>query len=184
MFRKLMDRFRNWWESISQREKRMVLAMGGAVVAVMFVAAILAVSSRLSEAETRLSEKEQRLAEIIRLRNDYKQAESSYKMIEVRLKGNTVNLFSFIEDLARKMQVDVSDMNERAVAGEKDAKIKEVTVEVNINKVTQDRLLDFLSRIEKGPELIKVTRLRLRTRFEQQQKLIDAGVTVTTYKAS
>jgi type II secretory pathway component PulM len=184
MFRKLMDRVSNWWESISHREKRIVLAAGGIVVALIFVFTIFAVSSSKNERETRLSEKEQKLIEIIRLRNDYKQAESGLKMIEMRLKGNSVNLFSFIEDLARRMQVEVSDMNERTSAAEKDSKIKEVSVEVNINKVTQDRLMEFLSKLEKGPEIIKITRLRMRTRFEAQQRLIDANVTISTFKAS
>ncbi|MFA6034175.1 MAG: type II secretion system protein GspM [Myxococcota bacterium] len=182
MLRKLFDRLGSWWEGISDREKQIVLIAGGVAVALIFIGVIFSVSSRLSEAETRITEKEQKLSEIVRLRGDFRQAESTIKAMEMRLKGNNVNLFSYIEDLARRMKVDVSDMNERTSGGDKDSKIKEVSVEVNMNKVTQDRLLDFLSKLEQGPELIKVTKMRLRTRMDGTQKLIDANITISTYK--
>ena len=184
MFRKLQDRIRTWWENTSPRERKIVLAAGGTAVALVFVLTIFSVSARLSDAEVRIAEKEQKLSEIIRLRNDFRAAESGLKSMEMRLKTNNVNLFSHIEDLGKRMQVEVADMNERTAALEKDAKIQEVSVEVNINKITQDRLLDFLEKLEHGPELIRITKLRFRARSDKdQQKLIDANVTVSTYKA-
>ncbi|MBI5526518.1 MAG: type II secretion system protein M [Deltaproteobacteria bacterium] len=185
MFRKIRDRVRTWWENISPREKKIVLAMGGAVVALVFVATIYLVSARLSDAEARIAEKEAKLNEIIQLRSAYKEAERVTDVVANRLKNNNVNLFSHIEDLARRMDVEVSDMNERTAAAEKDAKVKEVSVEVNINKITQDRLLDFLDKLEHGAELVKITKFRFRARFDKdKQKLIDANVTISTYKAA
>jgi type II secretory pathway component PulM len=184
MFRKMQDRIRTWWENTSPRERKIVLGAGAAAVALLFVFTIYSVSGRLSDADVRIAEKEQKLAEIIRLRNDFKRAEAEIQNMQMRLKTNNVNLFSHIEDLAKRMQVEVADMNERTAAMEKDAKVQEVAVEVNINKITQDRLLDFLDKLEHGPELIKITKLRFRTRTDKdQQKLIDANVTVSTYKA-
>jgi len=182
MFKKIADIITSWWESISQREKQLVVGAGGAVIAIVVVASVYMISSNLSEKRARIAEKEEKLAEIIKLRGEFRQAESTSRTAEARLKTNTVNLFTLIEDTARRMQVDVSDMNERTTS-DKDSKIKEVSVEVTVNKVTQDRLLDFLDKLEHGTELIRITKLRMRTRYDQQKKLMEANVTVSTYKS-
>ena len=46
-----------------------------------------------------------------------------------------------------------------------------------------DRLYDFLRRIEEGNPLVKVRRVKIKTRFDNKQRL-DAVVTVGTYKTT
>ena len=59
-------------------------------------------------------------------------------------------------------------------------KISESIVEFDLNKLTLDKLTNFLNAIEHGPHLVKVKKVRIRTRLDDPNS-VDASLTVATY---
>lgn len=181
-FLQIRDGIRIWYEGLSQKERLFVIIFFSMLFAVIIVLSIVMISSSLNTRYIDIADKEKKLQEIISQRDRYREAEQSQKIFEQRLKGNNVNLFSFVEELSRKLQINISDMNERTTPLQKGDKIQEQTLELNITQVPMDRLVDFMKELEKGQYLIKVKRLKVNTRYEKDSRTLNVNMIVATYK--
>ncbi len=181
-FRSQFERLGELWSSLSLRERRMIALMAAA--AVVFVAALGFTSLRksISAREASIAAKKQQMVEIGRLAEGYREAEMARQRIESRIKGNPVRLFSYLEDLAKKQQIQLGDMQDRGTDTIGDG-INRSTVEVSFARIDLRSLTGFLNEIEKSQQLVKVEKLRLRGRSDDPNAL-DAAVTVSTYSLS
>lgn len=176
------DSIKIWYDGLSQKEKLFVVVFLSAIIALILATLIIVVSSSLSNRYMEIEEKEKKLREIIAQKDKYREAEQAQKNFEQRLKNNNVNLFSFVEEISRKLQVDISDMNERESPVQKGDKVREQTLELNISKIPMDRLVDFMKEIEKGQYLVKIKKLKINTRYEKENRTLNVNMVVATYK--
>jgi general secretion pathway protein M len=181
-FLQLRDAIRLWYEGLSQKEKLVVVIFMSVVFALIIILSIIMVSSAINSRYMDIEEKEKKLNEIIAQKDRYREAEQAQRVFEQRLKSNNVNLFSFVEELSRKLQIDISDMNERNSPVQKGDKIQEQTLELNILKVSMDRLVDFMKELERSQYLIKIKKLKINTRFEKDTRTLNVNMVVATYK--
>ena len=65
---------------------------------------------------------------------------------------------------------------------EKRKQVKEVIVEVIVNKVSIDKLMNFLTKIEEGNSLVKVQKLKIQTRFDDST-ILYSTFSVATYQS-
>ncbi|MGC8926318.1 MAG: type II secretion system protein GspM [Myxococcota bacterium] len=179
----LRDSLSIWYNSLSGKEKTFVVIFSSSLFAVMVAFIIIFISSTINSRYTEIEEKEKKLREIIENKDKYREAEQAQKVFEQRLKGNNVNLFSFVEEISRRLQIDISDMNERESPVQKGDKIKEQTLELNISKIPMDRLVDFMKEIEKGQYLVKIKKLKINTRYEKENRTLNVNMIVATYKS-
>ena len=78
----------------------------------------------------------------------------------------------------------VGGMSDRGVvAGGQSGRPREMSVEVNLTKVTLDRMVKLLSDIERSPGVVKVRRLRVRKSYENKDAL-DVSLTVSAWQGS
>jgi len=181
-FLQLRDSIKLWYDGLSQKEKMFVVIFLSALFSLMIVGMIVLVSSSINSRYMDIEDKEKKLNEIILQKDKYREAEQSQKTFEQRLKSNNVNLFSFVEELSRRLQIDISDMNERNSPVQKGDKIQEQTLELNISKVPMDRLVDFMKELERSQYLIKVKKLKINTRYEKENRTLNVNMIVATYK--
>ncbi len=178
----LRDSVKLWYEGLSQKEKMFVVVFLSSLLAVLIALSVIFVSSALNSRYMDIEEKEKKLKDIISQKDKYREAEQAQKQFEQRLKSNNVNLFSFVEEISRKLQVDISDMNERESPVQKGDKIREQTLELNISKIPMDRLVDFMKEIEKSQYLIKIKKLKINTRYEKENRSLNVNMIIATYK--
>jgi len=166
--------------SLSSRERRMIFLLGGALLLTVVALGGLSVRRTISARETALETKRQSLQKVAILASGYSEAEAARARIEARIKGTPVRLFSYLEDLAKKQSVPIGDLQDRGntPAGEG---VQRSTAEVNFTRIDPRKLTSFLNEIEKSAHLVKVEKLRVRTRTDDPT-LLDASVTVSTYQ--
>lgn len=180
MIQPLRDKAAETWGSLSQRERRLVGLMLAAFAAIVVALSFGSAKASLARHERLLEEKRLGMQRIAALATTYREAQRARERIEARIRGNPVRLFSYLEDLAGRQNVTVGDMQDRGTDDIADG-VQRATVEVSFARIDLRSLTGFLNEIEKSPHLVKVEKLRVRSRSDDPQ-LLDATVTVSTYQ--
>lgn len=172
------------FDNLSVREQILVLLMSVSIFGMVVGFGGYLVNKDLTKREGRIAAKTKKLKEIGQLRSDYKRrlAEQNRVAAEVRL-NNSTRLLSYLENLSTAAGLTLRGASERQGEATGSDAVKEEAAEVRIENVSIDRLHDFLKRVEQGNPLIKVRRLKVKTRFDNK-KMLDASVTVGTYKTT
>jgi type II secretory pathway component PulM len=169
---------------LSESEKRLVSLL--AVVVVVLVVGGLAVlmSSQVEKSKKRVQMRTDELAQLDQLREKYEEASQAERRSQNKLHGTTTSLFSLIQKSATEVGLSVPDLQERRTPV-KDSDITETTVDVNLKEVSIDKLQTLLEKIEgkRGDGNVKVTKLKVKTRFDNPE-MLEVAMTVSTWKAS
>lgn len=179
-FRKVAVRASETWNGLSARERRL---LGLVLLAVSLSAVVtvgMAMRRTIATRQQSVEEKQLAMQKVAILSASYREAEAARQRIESRIKGPAVKLFSYLEELARKENVAIGDMQDRGTDTVGPG-ITRAVVEVNFAQIDMRSLVDFLNSIEKSPHLVKVEKLRLRTRNDHPD-MLDATLTVSTYQ--
>jgi hypothetical protein len=172
------------FERLSRRERFMV---GGlAVCFTIFVGFLVSmwISSSLGGLERRIADKTDKLQTIIDMRQAYDQAEERRKKAEELIKrARKIKLMGTLENLAQQLGIDTNDMkmDSRSPTSNPESKIEEKKVEVEMPRITIDRLVDFLDQIERKSESITVRKLQIRNNFKDPSQL-DVRFTVSKFQ--
>ena len=91
---------------------------------------------------------------------------------------------TFVDTTARNDGVDIGGMSDRGViSGGQNGRPREMSVEANLNKVPLDKLVKFLSDLERSPGVVRVRRLRVRKSYENKDAL-DVSLSVSAWQGS
>ena len=180
----LIERSRSAFDSLSSREQLMVLSMFGALFVMVIGIGGYLIQQDLVARERRIEAKTKKLEEAASLRSDYQRRLREQKRVASQVKrNNNVRLLSYLEKLSQQSNVTLKNASERPGESTGSDLVKEEAAEVKISNVSLDRLHDFLKRIEEGNALVKVRRLRIKTRFDNPE-MLDAVITVGTFKTT
>lgn len=170
--------------SASKRDKRAVVI---SVVAIsLFV--IFIIFQFLASGTERLTKKVDALnSDLVKIKNLRKQLEESNRMIgqlTSSFKSGDEALISVVEDILVNEQIDrgsfsIKDSNTSAPAI--DDMYKEKSVDVEIRKIPLNKIVDFLYKVQVRPSLLKVSNLRIRTRFDNPD-LIDVSFRISSFE--
>ncbi len=163
---------------LSTRERVMVSGMGGAFVVLILSLVSLGFSRAIHRRQVSIEDKTKALGQIGALASTYRERDAHRRQLEERLRV-PVKLFTYIDDLSKKQGIEIGDMQDRGTTTGPD-KISESVVEFDLSKLTLDKLTAFLNAIERGPHLVKVKKIRLRTRLDDPNA-VDVSLTVATY---
>ncbi len=170
------------FERLSGREQGMVLFMVVAVAAMVFGLGGYFVSRDLGARAKRIDAKLAKLEEIAALKQDYQARLAEQQRLASEVRGNAgTSILSYLESLSTRASVELRNASERPGEPTGSEQVREEAAEVTISNVSIDRLHEFLRQIEEGNRLVKVRRIKIKTRFDDAQKL-DATVTVGTFK--
>lgn len=169
-------------DRLSRREKFMVggLALCFAIFVVTLIS--LWVSSSLGAMERRISDKTTRLQAVIDLRKQYEEAKRREEEVKRLIqRGRNIDLVATLGNLEKQLGVNIEDLQTRTPALNPDQGIEEVKVEVNIPRITIDRLVELLEEIERKSKTIAVRVLRVRNNFRDPTQL-DVNMTVSNFQ--
>jgi type II secretory pathway component PulM len=168
------------WERLAPRERRWVTVLAAAVVIVTMLLATAAVFTKLSDLEEGNADIREALTAISKHRDEYLEAKSKTAMQEARIGTEPPQLTADIEAAARDESVQIAETSERpnTPAGRR---YIEHDVDLKIREVDLQTLTKFLRRIETGPRLVFFTRLSIKHRYSETDKL-DVEATATAFE--
>lgn len=178
-FASLFEQAGTAWSGLSQRERRLLGMMAAAFAIFIVFLGFNGLRKSMASHEASLEHKRMSMERVTALANTYREAEAARSRIEARIKGNPVRLFSYLEDIAKKRDITLGDMQDRGSDSVGEG-ISRSTVEVSFARIDLRSLTAFLNEIEKSQQLVKVEKLRVRGRTDDPN-LLDAQVTVSTY---
>lgn len=170
------------FERLSGREQIMVAFMVVALLGMIVGFGGYFVNKDLTTKRKRIAAKMKKLEEIAALRSDYQRRLNEQKRLADEVRGNrNTRILSYLEGLSKKANIELQNASERQGEATGSEQVKEEAAEVMVKNVSLDRLYEFLRRIEQGNRLVKVRRLKIKTRFDNKE-MLDASITVGTFK--
>ena len=170
--------------SASKRDKRAVMI---SVIAIS-VLIIFIIFQFLSTGTERLTKKvdglNSDLAKIENLRKQLEESNRRISQLNSSFKSGDEALISVVEDILVNEQIDrgsfsIKDSNTSAPAT--DDLYKEKSVDVEIRKIPLNKIVDLLYKVQVGQSLLKVSNLRIRTRFDNPD-LIDVNFRISSFE--
>jgi general secretion pathway protein M len=170
----------NSWNTLSQRERRLV-SVGG-TVAVIFAVFMVTFSFSQKAASIRRTTtlKSGKLEDVLTLASGYGAQRAKQENLERQLSASNVRLISFLEEKAKAASIELPTINPKPDVSLDGTKIVESAVEVTLSDVKLQRLVEFLTSLEQGPGIVKVKYLRLEPRPANEN--LTAWVTIATYR--
>jgi hypothetical protein len=168
------------WERMAPRERRWVAVLAVAVVLVSALLGAYFVFSNISDLEEGNADARKALAAIAKHRNEYLDAKARSAAQEARIGYDPPQLTADLEAAAREEQVSIDESNEAkpTPAGRRYA---QHDVDLKLRQVDLQSLAKFLRRVETGPRLIMFTRLSMKRRYSEADKL-DVELTATAFE--
>jgi len=167
---------------LSNREQRLVLLTVSVAIVFILGGGFLYIQSSLTSKEKQINAQKEQLEQILALESEFLSAKDKQKAQANKLQGKNISLFSLLQNSASDLGLVLKDLNEKKTPL-KDADLVQVSVDVNLKEVSIDKLTSFLKSVESkaGEGLVKVTRLKTKTRFDNDQ-LLDVRMTVSTWR--
>ncbi|GAB4290899.1 MAG: hypothetical protein Kow0090_04150 [Myxococcota bacterium] len=172
-----------WVASLSRREKIMVGGMGAVFVVFIIGGAALLIGDAIGELEETVAEKSFKLNKINAEQAEYLSAKAELQRVKALIsrKERGCSLFKFLEEEAKKLEIELGDIKKLGVVGDRSALILENDVEIAIREITLSKLTDYLFALEKGACMLKVVKLRVRARGPENERKLNASFTVANY---
>jgi general secretion pathway protein M len=171
-----------WLSRLSTRERVMVGAAAVAVAVFVVFMGFAKAQRDISGRETNIDRKTQVLAQVGKLAQGYRQAQADRAQLEAKLKGPPLQLMSFVAQTGQRHGIEVNDLRPGPASGGSGSdKVGEETVEVNLAALNLGKLAPLLQDLERGPGVVKVRRLAVRTRSDDPLA-VDVTIVVATYK--
>lgn len=177
-FTDLLDRLSGVWSGFTDRERKLVSLLGVAMVLTFVALGITSFRKSLETRRAMIAQKETIIQEVAKLSATYRQAETLRNQIENRLRGTPVRLFSYLEETAKKQNIEIGDMRDRG--NDSSDGVVRSTVELSFAAIELKPLLRFVNEIEKSPRVVKVEKIRIRHRNDDPERL-DVNLTISTY---
>ena len=169
--------------NLSQREQRVLIAAAAALVLLLVYLSVDSILGKYDKLADRITSTRGEIEKISHLREQYMEAHKQLADIKAKLdqmeKG--FSLLSFIEDLSNKENIRENIGSVKPKKLPLNDSYDENIVELNMDNVTLSELVDFIFKIENSGHLLKVKRIRIKTRYDDRD-LLNVTMQVTTYK--
>jgi general secretion pathway protein M len=168
------------WNRMAPRERRLVTALVGSVIAFAVLVTGFIVFSNISDIKENNQATREALADIAKHRDDFLEARERMRQQEVRIGPEGPQFAADLEEAAREVSIQIPETNEQpAVPVGK--RYLEHKVDVKLRQVDLPSLSKFLAHLEQGRRLIVVNGLRVRKHFSEGDKL-DVELTAVGYE--
>ncbi|MCA9507326.1 MAG: type II secretion system protein M [Myxococcales bacterium] len=183
IFEQISDRWSSWFETLSAREKKLLALLFSAFIVLLIFLTLYIATSKISDKKANLVKNQSQLAQIIALEGEYRSAKEKNESMVESIRSNDISLLSMIPKVASRLGLTVKELTEqRRPLGKTDN--VEVSVKVNLTKLSMDKVSALIEQIEdENQGIVKVTRLKINTRFDEPD-LLDVQMTVSTWKSA
>ena len=168
------------WERMAPRERRWVAALAIAVALMACLLGSYFVFGSISDLEEHNADIREALTAIEKHRDEYMDAKNRSVAQEARIGTDPPQLTADIEAAAREENVQIAETNERP-ATPVGKRYSQHDVDLKLRQVDLQALTKFLRRVEVGPRLIFFTRVSIKRRYSESDKL-DVELTATAFE--
>ncbi len=166
---------------VSDRDRRAVIFWGiGFFILVLYVV-FQFFSSGSARLEKRANALRSDLKRIESLRAEYVQSKRRIEELTTTVRTGDESLISVVEKTLIDARIDRSNFSIKSRAPSSGDLYEETSVDVDIKKISLDRMVDVLYRFQTMPTFVKVSKLRPQTRFNDPD-LMDVSFRVSTFK--
>jgi type II secretory pathway component PulM len=168
------------WERLAPRQRRLLVVFVATSVGLLSVVGTYWVFSSISGLEEDNAAMREALKAIATNRDIYLEAKARGAAQEARIGTDPPQLTGDIEAAAREETIQIAESSERPTtpAGRR---YVEHDVDIKIREVDLQALTKFMRRLETGPRLVFFTRLSIKRRFSETEKL-DVEATATAFE--
>jgi type II secretory pathway component PulM len=168
------------WERLAPRERRLVALGGATLLGALVIFGTYWLFSSVSDLQDDNAAMRDALTDIAKHRDEYLDAKARGAAQEARIGNDPPQLTADIESAAHEENIQIAESSERPVtpAGRR---YVEHDVDIKVREVDLQSLTKFLRRLETGPRLIFFTRLSIKKRFSENDKL-DVEATATAFE--
>ncbi len=182
---KLFERIEYIYDNFSDREQRMVVA--SVLILLVFIASffVFLVSGSFSEREERVRELRSAARLLEQNRESVEESRQALASFEMKASKKPPMLQGHLDELAKTFELGNASFTPKKseeLGPNREYQMESVEVkffDVDLKKITQ-----FMDKLEKGPNLIMVTELRITTRRNQHDHLDPTLVVSSYYKRS
>ena len=169
--------------SVSDRD-RSVLLLGGVVFLILVLYMVFHFfSSGTDRLEKRVQVAEGELAKVNSLSAEYVMSKRKIEDITNSIKKEDSDLLPQVEKILVSEQVGRGSFTINLKAPTSRDLYEEASVDVEISKIALDRVIGILYKFQTTSSFLKLSKLRLQTRFDNPS-LIDVSFRVSTFKFS
>jgi type II secretory pathway component PulM len=168
------------WERMAPRERRWVAALAIAVVGMACLLGTYFLFSSIADLEEHNAHIREALTAIEKHRDEYMDAKNRSVAQEARIGSDPPQLTADIEAAAREESIQIAETNERP-ATPVGKRYSQHDVDLKLRQVDLQALAKFLRRVETGPRLIFFTRVSIKRRYSETDKL-DVELTATAFE--
>ena len=175
-----------FFNQLSRRERFMLL-VGGIVLLGFGLWGLSNLSrgysDKMDTLERLIQQKQEDRVTLVRLRHEYGKVKGKIQSLEERVSRDQgrFSLLSYLESLAQKQAMRSNITYMRPQPPSEVGGYREVGVEIKMENVTLEQVVRMFSSMETAPHLIRVKRVRLRTRFSDS-RFMDTTFLATTYE--
>jgi general secretion pathway protein M len=169
-----LDSLRDYWEKLSDRERKMLSAMGAALLTLTVFVAIWTTSSAVAEVAEERDEIRRVLADIDRASDLLAKRRSERQAIEARYQLKAPALAAYMERKAKDQGLvvgQVSEEPEKSLNG-----YRRQSVRASISGVSLRPVMHLLAAIEQEPAPLAIERLVIEHYSSGDSYKIDIGV--------
>jgi type II secretory pathway component PulM len=171
----MREQWRERWDKLAERERRLVLALGVTFVAVILISVGLRINKGLSEIEKRNADTRRALAALQNYRmSDSKQADEP----AVTLSDKPVRLETYLSGIADEVGVKIPAFNPLAPTTRDD--VMENSTKIEIRDMSINDLTQFLEKVETKSPTVVVKQLNIQRHFRDKEKL-NVNLVVSTF---
>ena len=164
----------NYFHMLQRREQILVVGAGILVlVVVLFTFVIDPILARAASLDRRLATARRQLVELQTLRGNYQRQQQIIDRIDAQLRRQKKNfaIFSHLEQVAGQAGIQDKIQSMNTVASPPNTVYKEDSVEVKMEGVTLEQLIEYLHRVERSQQVLRVKRLQVNPIRDNRQLL-------------
>jgi hypothetical protein len=174
--------FRSEWERMGPRRRRFVIAALAAIIGIVLLLSASLTFTNISDLEEENTDIREALAEISKNHDAYLDAKTRNAVNEARIGNDPPQLTGDLEAAARGENVQIAESSERPVAPAPGSRrYLQHDLDIKVREVDLQSLTKFMRRVETGPRFIFFTRILLKHRYSETDKL-DAELTATAFE--
>jgi hypothetical protein len=177
-----VEYLRSEWERMGPRTRRLAIVLATAIVGVVVLVGSVLTFSSISDMEEENGLIREALGEISKHHDEYLEAKTRNAVAEARIGNEPPQLTADLEAAARGENLQIAESNERPVApAGTSRRYLQHDLDVKLREVDLQSLTKFMRRVETGPRFVFFTRLALKHRYSETDKL-DAELTATAFE--
>jgi general secretion pathway protein M len=169
-----LDSIREWWEKLSDRERKMLSIMGAAVIGLAAFVVVWTTSSALAEVEEERDAIRSVLADIDRASDLLGKREAERRAVEARYKNKAPALAAHVESKAKEEGLEVRQVvedPEKVAAG-----YRRQSVRVSFSNVSLRPIMHLLANLDDERSAIAIEKIVIEHYSPGDNFKVDLGV--------